>query len=423
MTMSAAHRVSSRRAPIYNVAMAGTALDEMKRQVGFDGTDAIRLRALGEMLRPHFDQVVDSFYDQVTGNAEARAILIEGQAQLKRLHEKFGEWLEELFCGIYDDGYYRKRLVIGETHVRVNMPQHFMLTFMDVIWQELKRLVDETDLPDRETYLSSLHKILSLDTAIMLESYKERYSDRIRHEERTVAEERITRSEHLAEIGQLAASLAHEIKNPLAGISGAIQVIGDAMAPDDPHRDIIREILGQVKRLDGSVKDLLVYARPNPPEMASCQIDAVVERVLRLMRGTPTFQHADVLFEKEQVPTVRVDERQIEQLIMNLLVNAAHAMPDGGSLRVTLKPLDDVVCLTIQDQGVGMEKSVAERAFEPFFTTKAKGTGLGLPICKKIVESHAGTISLSSELGKGTVVVVALPLEHPVAVVKPEAKT
>jgi signal transduction histidine kinase len=401
--------------------MAGTALDEMKRQIGFDETDAIRVRALGEILRPRFDEVVDSFYDKVTGNAEARAILIEGQAQLKRLHDKFSEWLEEVFCGVYDDAYYRKRLVIGETHVRINMPQHFMLTFMDAIWQELSRQVDETDLEDRDAYLSSLHKILSLDTAIMLESYKERYSDRIRHEERTVAEERITRSEHLAEIGQLAASLAHEIKNPLAGISGAIQVIGDAMASDDPHKEIIREILGQVKRLDGSVKDLLVYARPNPPEMTSCPIGLVVERVLRLMKGTPTFHHTDVVFEAEaDVPAILADERQIEQLIMNLLVNAAHATPEAGTIRVRLKALDDMVCLTIQDPGVGMEKSVAQRAFEPFFTTKAKGTGLGLPICKKIVEAHRGTIALTSELGRGTVVVVALPREQPARSAKRE---
>ncbi len=390
--------------------MAGTALDEMKRQLGFDDTDAERLRALGEILRPHFSEVVDHFYERVTGNPEARSLLIEGQAQLDRLQAKLGEWINELFGGIYDDDYFRKRLAIGETHVRINMPQHFMLTFMHVIREDLRRLVEETDLADRDAYQASLNKMLSLDTAIMLQSYQEHHDSRIRHEERTVAEERITRSEHLAEIGQLAASLAHEIKNPLAGISGAIQVIGDAMHAEDPHREIIREILGQVNRLDGSVKDLLVYARPNPPEMTTCQMDVVVDRVLRLMGGTPAFEGVQVALDKgNTVPPVRADERQVEQLLMNLLVNAAHATPDGGQVRVLLRELDDMVCLTVQDPGAGMEKGVAARAFEPFFTTKAKGTGLGLPICKKIVDAHRGTISLTSERGKGTVVVVGLP--------------
>ena len=108
-----------------------------------------------------------------------------------------------------------------------------------------------------------------LDLAVMLESYQESYAEQVRRSERSAVEEKLTRAEHLAEIGQLAASLAHEIKNPLAGISGAIQVFRDTMPHNNPHRPILTEILGQINRLDATVKDLLLYARPLPPKSAS----------------------------------------------------------------------------------------------------------------------------------------------------------
>jgi signal transduction histidine kinase len=156
--------------------------------------------------------------------------------------------------------------------VQVGLPQQYMFAAMQVVWEELERGIRRQGVKDAAAKLASLHKLLTLELAVMLDSYKQSYSEQIRQTEREAVQERLTEARHLAQIGHLAASLAHEIKNPLAGISGAIQVIRDSMKPNEPHRPILDEVLRQVIRLDGTVKDLLVNARPKPPRFRPCRI-------------------------------------------------------------------------------------------------------------------------------------------------------
>ena len=164
----------------------------------------------------------------------------------------------------------------------------------------------------------------------MLESYKDSYSEQIRELERGAMEAKLMRAEHLAEIGQLAASLAHEIKNPLAGISGAIQIIGESLSGDSPYRSVVRDILRQISRLDATVKDLLLYARPSLPQPRVCELAKLIPRVLTLLREEPAIQRVNVEFEGASAgATVYADEGQIEQLLMNLIINAAHATTEG----------------------------------------------------------------------------------------------
>jgi len=251
---------------------------------------------------------------------------------------------------------------------------------------------------------------LMLELTIMLESYKESYSEQIRHTERSAVEEKLTRAEHLAEIGQLAASLAHEIKNPLAGISGAIQIMREAMAVDDPHRPILLEVLGQIGRLDAVVKDLLFYARPTPPRKERTSIDDIVVRVLRLLREEPALQRLHIEQNNNQGQAIAyVDSLQIEQLLINLILNAAHASADEDAIEITLGQNEDHIQLMVKDHGAGMSEETINQAFEAFFTTKAKGTGLGLSICRRIVEAHNGRIQLESEMNIGTTVRIELP--------------
>ena len=378
--------------------------------MGLGDREADLLGSLADVLRPRLPSVVAAFSQRVLADAEARDVLGGESSRAEELPRLLGRWLGELFCGRYDEDYYHRRQAIGRAHVQVNLPQHLMITFMEVVRQELTRIVREAGVPDEAAKLEAVHRLLAVEAVVMLESYKEDYTSLIRQQERTLAEKKLTRAEHLAEIGQLAASLAHEIKNPLAGISGAIEVIRDSMRPDDPHREIVREILGQIGRLDGSVKDLLVYARPNPPDLSPCDLGSVVRRVLRLMRDTPAFSRVELAFDlHDKVPPIPADERQIEQLVINLLVNAVHACKRGGEVRTSLSAADGLVRLVVHDTGQGMASDVSARAFEPFYTTKAKGTGLGLPICRKIIEAHKGSIALHSEMNRGTRVVVELP--------------
>lgn len=382
----------------------------MRRFIGFDENDAANVRSLSCYVKPAIPTVVDRFYRELLRDDGARTVLTGGEEQVQRLRVALSQWLAELFDSPYDESYYAKRRRIGTAHVRVGLPQHYMFAGMELIWQELERRIHFADPPNAREKILSLHKLLMFDLAVMLESYKESYSEQIREVERMSIEERLTRAEHLAMIGQLAASLAHEIKNPLAGISGAIQIIRDEFPDDDPHQPILTEVLGQIGRLDATVKDLLKYARPTPPQAAKVAIDSLVKRVLTVLHEEPALQSIRMKYQKAPPDTfIYADDRQIEQLLINLLINAAHASDDGGVVLLSIVPNAGDIRLIVKDQGKGMTPEVRDKAFEAFFTTKARGTGLGLPICRRIAEAHGGDIRIASDLGKGTTVTVTLP--------------
>ncbi len=395
--------------------MLTTVFEETKTYIGFSGEDAARLRRLGPIVRPHFPRVVERFYQAILQHPGARAVFAEGQQQVERLKRTLAVWLEELFVGEYDEAYRRNRLTIGRVHVQVGLPQHYMFAAMEIIWQELERAVRQEDPPEAIALLGSLHKLLTIEIGIMLESYKESYTAQVRDHERHVVEDRLTRAEHLAEIGQLAANIAHEVKNPLAGISGAIQVIGNALATDDPHREVIGEILRQIDRLDRAVHDLLLYSRPPRPRLRTCNLDAVISQTLSALREGRQLKRVRIDYAAEPSALLEMegDESQLQQVVMNLLINACDAPPDAAVVRIRTAGTPDTVRLVIADEGIGIEADLLPRIFEPFFTTKARGTGLGLPICQKVVDAHGGELTVTSTPGQGTVVTVELPRNPP----------
>ena len=224
-------------------------------------------------------------------------------------------------------------------------------------------------------------------------------------------EQNLIRAERLAAIGELAASLAHEIKNPLAGISGAMAIIKERFAPEDPHREIIDEILHQIKRLDSTVRDLLVYARPTPPDKMPTNLEELIDAVLTVLARERQLQPLQIIKHYPDEPVeLHVDPDQMEQVFMNIVLNAAQAMMKPGQLVIRLATEDGWCRVSFQDNGPGMLQEVARRAFEPFFTTKTRGTGLGLSICRKIVETHGGKMELKTALGEGTTITVKLPV-------------
>jgi signal transduction histidine kinase len=395
--------------------MALTPFDELKAYVDFDEQDATHLRALARWAHPVIPAVVSRFYEVLLKHPGARSVFVDGQAQVERLKKSLQAWLEELFDGCYGDPYFQARHRIGATHVRIGLPQKYMPLAIEVVWAELSRRLREIADPKIEDQLRSLHKLLILDLTIMLGSYQDSYAANIREAERRAIEGQLERAQHLAEIGQLAASLAHEVKNPLAGISGAIQIIGDSLPDDSSYKSIVHAILGQISRLDATVKDLLFYARPAPPFRKNVKIAELVNRTLGLLQEEPSLRGVNVRLRGPDA-TICVDEGQLEQLMMNLLLNAAHASAEGSTIDVEVRGEEDRWVIAVRDHGVGMPQAVLDRAMEPFFTTKAKGTGLGLAICRRIVESHGGSMSIHSKPGKGTIVTVDLPRpEDPIA--------
>jgi signal transduction histidine kinase len=387
----------------------------MAAYVGFNSSDGEYLRNAAQDVAPYRSAIVDRFYEAVLAHSATRAVLSSGPHEVNHLQSILSHWVETLFCGQYDSAYWDRRFEIGRTHTSVGLPQHYMFAAIEILWREFEAVLRRPEVADADAKIRALHKLLSIETAVMLESYKDSYVHRVRLAERDAMRERLMQAERLAETGQLAASLAHEIKNPLAGISGAVQVIRDATSPDDPHRPILGEVLRQIDRLDGTVKDLLIYARPKPPRFKHFDLNQIIERTLAGLSREPELRRVRLEYAGTDPLNICADEVQIEQLLVNLLLNAAQASTDGALVRLTVNAGDDEFELLVEDRGQGISEELRPRVFEPFFTSKAKGTGLGLSICRKIVESHGGVIKIETAVGQGTTVAVRLPDLPPAA--------
>lgn len=376
--------------------------------VGFGPADAERLKQLGPQVAPYLPDIADAFYADLAAHPETMALFAGGEAQMQRLRDTLCRWLRELFCGVYDEGYWESRRRIGQTHVRVGLPQYYMFTAMETVRAQFDALLPTltTDVAaDRRT----LSRLLTLETAVMLESYKRSYTAVVRDTERSAMHEELSEAEHLAQIGRLSAALAHEIKNPLAGISGAIQVIREPLASDHPHRPILTEILRQIDRLDTTVKDLLVYARPRPARFQRCGLARVVNRVTSFLGVQPDADSSTIQADVAGSLELYADDVQLEQLLVNILLNASQASPAGGTIRLHAESDEEDILIQVADEGPGIPDEIRAHIFDPFYTTKARGTGLGLPICRRIVEAHGGTITIESPNGGGTQVSIRLP--------------
>ena len=236
--------------------------------------------------------------------------------------------------------------------------------------------------------------------------------------------ERLERAERLASMGELAASLAHEIKNPLAGIDGAIQVMADELPATDSRKEIMLEILSQVRRLDKTVRDLLAFARPGRPDVAPCDLHQVLDRTLLLVAGDPEAKRVRVVRNyRADLPRLEADGKQLGQVFLNLVLNAIQAMPDGGQVRIRTAlrgvrdgngtgplPAGAEVEVEVTDNGPGIPAQLREEIFKPFVTTKHRGTGLGLSVSRRIVEEHGGRITVECPPGGGTTFRILLPV-------------
>lgn len=222
------------------------------------------------------------------------------------------------------------------------------------------------------------------------------------------------RADRLASIGEMAAGIAHEIKNPLAGISAAVTIIKDDLGHADPRGEILSEVLQQVQRLDKTVNDLLFFGKPSMPELTCIDINDVIDKTLKFAsqhRGVRNIEKRVEL--GSDLPAVYADGKQMQQVFLNIILNAFQAMVNGGTLTVSTclisRQEKSFVRIDVADTGPGIPPQVLEKIFTPFFTTKAQGTGLGLAICCKLVNLHNGAIRVSSDDIQGTVFTVELP--------------
>lgn len=235
----------------------------------------------------------------------------------------------------------------------------------------------------------------------------------------------LSRSERLAAAGQLSADMAHEIRNPLAAISGSIEVMRESGADADRNDRLMEIVLREVERLDGLIGDFLRYARPATAAPKVLVVADEVEEVIKMFEGARP-DGVEVESEVSADAIALADPTQLRQVLWNLVLNAAQAMPEGGRLGLDaalVRPPQEAapagrnsfeeapvqVEITVSDTGVGIRADVLERVFDPFFTTKRTGSGLGLPTVHRIVEDHGGSVRIESEVGQGTSVHIRLP--------------
>ena len=234
----------------------------------------------------------------------------------------------------------------------------------------------------------------------------------IRYEitDRKRSEERLREQAALARLGEMAAIVAHEVKNPLAAIKGALQVIRGRMPADGRDRAIVGDVIARVDSLNDIVQDLLVFARPREPQLAPVHLAGLIENTAALLRRDPAHASLTVTVAGAD-PIVPLDGDQMRTVFLNLLLNAAQAGGANGRVSVTIGADDLAATVAVADEGPGIPDEVRERIFEPFFTTKHRGTGLGLPTARRVVERHRGTLEVECPSSGGTVVIVTLPMQ------------
>jgi PAS domain S-box-containing protein len=234
----------------------------------------------------------------------------------------------------------------------------------------------------------------------------------IRYEitDRKRSEDRLREQAALARLGEMAAVVAHEVKNPLAAIKGALQIIGGRMADDSRDRAIVGDVVARVDSLNDIVQDLLVFARPREPQLVPVALAEMIESTSALVRRDPAYASLSIDLSGGN-PVVQADVEQLRTVFLNLLLNAAQATGASGRVRVAVAADDLAATVAIADDGPGIPDEIRTKIFEPFFTTKHRGTGLGLPTARRVIERHRGTVEVDCPPSGGTVVTVTLPVQ------------
>jgi two-component system, NtrC family, sensor histidine kinase HydH len=227
-------------------------------------------------------------------------------------------------------------------------------------------------------------------------------------------EAQLIRSEKLAALGQLAAGIAHEIRNPLTSINILIHSLNESLPPETAHREDLKVIEEEIQRINEIVEQFLRFAKPAPPLFKETEIGAVFDEILQLLKPQFDRQRISVNKDFDALPLMTLDREQMKQVVLNLLINAVQAMGEGGRLDLSSRAMEDNrwMKLSIRDSGIGIPPDDLKRLFDPFFSTKEGGMGLGLSIAHRIIDQHHGKIEVESARGEGTAFHLWLPLNQ-----------
>jgi PAS domain S-box-containing protein len=233
-------------------------------------------------------------------------------------------------------------------------------------------------------------------------------------------QEEILRMDRLVSLGKLASGIAHELRNPLAGIKTTAQALGEEMSKDDSRREYLNRITKEIDRLNELLKTFFSFAKPQQLNLVYCQIKDIINEIIPFLLKEISDQriHFTETYHP-QLPRIKVDKIQMYQVFLNLFLNAIQAMPNGGELKIEVSPTisfsqdgskQNFIKIVVSDTGKGILPQIIPKIFDPFFTTKPKGIGLGLSITYQIIKKHGGTIKVESKWETGTSFVITLPV-------------
>jgi signal transduction histidine kinase len=412
------------------------AKEELEERLAFLGIADTDLRAL-QTLRPLFerraDTLVTAFYRHLLSFEETRALLKDAEVKRRLLIEQ-RRYLLSLTEPQIDDAYVADRRRIGETHERIGLEPRWYLGAYAIYFYLLSPLVSEhlrSEPVRADRTLSALMKRLVFDAQIVMDGYVERRERELEYLNQELAAagrslarevevqqaelrataERARAAEELASVATLVAGLAHEIGTPMGVIRGHAELL-ESSVTNDRARWRLRTIREQIDRISNLIRTLLNIARPKEPARVSVELAEILETTLTFLTDKLSKGGVKIALEVDSPPPVRGDAERLQQLFLNLLLNAVDAMPKGGTLRIGLAPAGpDRVEIRISDTGKGVPPEDLRRIFDTFYTTKpaGEGSGLGLVVARSIVLDHEGTIDVTSELGQGTEFRITLP--------------
>jgi PAS domain S-box-containing protein len=232
-------------------------------------------------------------------------------------------------------------------------------------------------------------------------------------------QEEILRMDRLVSLGKLASGIAHELRNPLAGIKTTAQALGEEMSGDDSRREYLNRITKEIDRLNDLLKTFFSFAKPQKLNLVHCEIKDIINEIIPfLIKEIADKGIRFIETYHPQLPKIKVDKTQMHQVFLNLFLNAIQAMPNGGKLKIEARPIYSIspdgfkknfIKIVISDSGRGIPPHIVQKIFDPFFTTKPKGIGLGLSITYQIIKKHGGTIKVESQWEQGTSFIINLP--------------
>ena len=373
-------------------------LDDVRRYVGLDAEDGERLQGLVPLLEPHFNAFAEHFYARILEHPSAHTAITGGAEQVARLKHSLVAWMDSGLRGPFDDAFYERRARIGRRHVAIGLPQQYMVTAIGVMRQDYHAVLTDTlvdDVPRLHASMRAVDRLLDLELAIMLQTYRIDSDDQLR------------RGERLATIGRVAATIGHDLRNPLGVIESSAYILR-RMLQDERGQRHLDKINSQVRNCNRIVTALLELARSRPPQFASIDVRVMLDASLAMVTIP---EGVVVRIEVDDGMQLEGDSNLLEQAMINLVVNSVIALRGRPGTIVTRATRHDdrFAALIVVDDGPGFDPDLLPRVFEPLVTSRASGVGLGLALVKSVADRHLGQAIAENAPGGGAIVRLLLP--------------